>query len=58
VTKVPQVPADILMPEQTWSDKQAFAAAARKLAGLFVENFKKFESGVTPEVKMAGPKAD
>ena len=58
VTRVPQVPADILIPEQTWSDKQAFAAAARKLAGLFVANFKKFESGVTPEVKAAGPKAD
>ena len=58
VTRVPQVPADILIPEQTWSDRRAFAAAARKLAGLFVENFKKFESGVTPEVKAAGPKAD
>jgi phosphoenolpyruvate carboxykinase (ATP) len=55
---VPQVPTDILIPEQTWSDKRAFADAARKLAGLFVENFKKFESGVTPEVKVAGPKAD
>jgi len=58
VTRVPQVPADILIPEQTWSEKQAFAVAARKLAGLFVENFKKFESGVTPEVKAAGPKTN
>jgi phosphoenolpyruvate carboxykinase (ATP) len=57
VTRVAQVPAHILIPQQTWSDKQAFAAAARKLAGLFVENFKKFESGVTPDVKAAGPKA-
>ena len=36
-------------------DKKGFAAAARKLAGLFIENFKKFESGATPEVKAAGP---
>ena len=58
VTHVPQVPADILIPEQTWSDKQAFAAAARKLAGLFIDNFKKFESEVAPEVKAAGPKTN
>lgn len=47
----------MLIPEQTWADKEAFAATARKLAGLFVANFKKFESGATPEVKAAGPKA-
>lgn len=56
VTQVPLVPADILIPEHTWADNEAFAATARKLAGLFVDNFKKFESGVTPEVKAAGPK--
>ena len=58
VTQVPQVPADILIPEQTWSDKRAFAACARKLAGLFIENFKKFESEVAPDVKGAGPKTN
>ncbi len=55
VTEVPQVPAEILIPEHTWADKAAFAAAARKLAGLFNANFKKFESGTTPQVKGAGP---
>ena len=57
VTQVPNVPAEILIPEQTWADKKAFAATAAKLAGLFIENFKKFESGATPEIKAAGPKA-
>ena len=57
VTEVPHVPAEMLIPEQTWADKEAFGATARKLAGLFVANFKKFESGATPEVKAAGPKA-
>jgi phosphoenolpyruvate carboxykinase (ATP) len=56
VTQVPNVPAEILVPEQTWADKKAFAATAAKLAGLFIENFKKFESGATAEVKSAGPK--
>jgi phosphoenolpyruvate carboxykinase (ATP) len=55
VTEAPHVPDDILVPQRAWIDKQAFASTARKLARLFVENFKKFESGVTPEVKAAGP---
>jgi phosphoenolpyruvate carboxykinase (ATP) len=56
VTQVPNVPAEILIPEHTWADKDAFAATAAKLARLFTENFKKFESGATAEVKAAGPK--
>jgi phosphoenolpyruvate carboxykinase (ATP) len=55
VTQVPQVPAEILVPEHTWADKQAFAAAARKLGGLFIQNFRQFESGAAPEVRAAGP---
>ena len=30
---------------------------ARKLAQMFVDNFKNFEAGVTPDVKAAGPRA-
>jgi len=55
VTEVPHVPAEILVPELAWGNNKAFASTARKLARLFVENFKKFEAGVTPEVKAAGP---
>ena len=55
MTRVPHVPAEILIPEHTWADKEAFASTAQKLAGLFVANFKKFESGVPPQVKAAGP---
>jgi phosphoenolpyruvate carboxykinase (ATP) len=55
VTEVPHVPADLLVPERAWVDKEAFATTARKLARLFIDNFKKFESGVAPEVKAAGP---
>ena len=55
VTRVPHVPTEILIPEHTWADKETFATTAQKLAGLFITNFKKFESGVTPQVKAAGP---
>jgi phosphoenolpyruvate carboxykinase (ATP) len=56
VTEVPHVPADMLIPEKVWADKEAFAATAKKLAGLFIANFKKFEDGAASEVKAAGPK--
>ena len=57
VTEVPGVPAEILIPERTWADKSEFACASRKLAGLFIANFKKYESGSAPGVKAAGPEA-
>ncbi|MEO6741590.1 MAG: phosphoenolpyruvate carboxykinase (ATP) [Chthoniobacteraceae bacterium] len=56
VTAAPHVPAEILIPEHTWTDTESFRATAKKLAKLFVENFKKFEAGASPEVKAAGPK--
>jgi len=57
LTECPGVPADILNPKSTWSDKAAFDRTATKLAGLFRNNFIKYESGVSAEVKAAGPTA-
>jgi phosphoenolpyruvate carboxykinase (ATP) len=55
VTRCPNVPNEILGPRNGWSDKAAYEATARKLAGLFMRNFAQYETGVSPEVKSAGP---
>jgi phosphoenolpyruvate carboxykinase (ATP) len=53
----PDVPTDVLDPRSTWSDKAAYDAQAKKLAAMFVENFKAFESDVDAAVVEAGPRA-
>ncbi|MEQ8769329.1 MAG: phosphoenolpyruvate carboxykinase (ATP) [Phycisphaerales bacterium] len=56
VSKIEGVPDEMLIPRNSWADKNAFDRTAGKLAGLFVENFKKFEDGVDQPVRDAGPK--
>ncbi|HWH49936.1 MAG TPA: phosphoenolpyruvate carboxykinase (ATP) [Gemmatimonadaceae bacterium] len=51
------VPNEVLEPRNTWSDGAAYDAQAHKLAGMFRENFAKFEKFVTPGVAGSGPKA-
>jgi len=50
-------PREFLNPKDTWEDKAAYAVAARKLALMFVENFKKFRDA-PPQVVEAGPHPD
>ena len=49
----PEVPADVLMARNTWSDKTAYDNTARDLTKRFETNFKKYEDYVGPEVKKA-----
>jgi phosphoenolpyruvate carboxykinase (ATP) len=55
VTQCSGVPSEVLVPRNTWADQAAFDATARKLAQLFRDNFRQYESGVRPEVREAGP---
>jgi phosphoenolpyruvate carboxykinase (ATP) len=53
----PNVPEEVLNPKNTWADKAAYDAQAKKLAAMFNENFKQFEDQVSEEVLNTAPKA-
>jgi phosphoenolpyruvate carboxykinase (ATP) len=52
---VPGVDTKILDPRETWADKAAYDGMARKLVGMFRDNFKKFEKHVGDDVLSAAP---
>ncbi|GBF06549.1 phosphoenolpyruvate carboxykinase [Deinococcus aerius] len=54
-TEVPGVPAGVLNPRDAWADQEAYDRTARKLAGMFRENFKRFEDGVDPAITASMP---
>ena len=56
-TACPDVPSEVFKPRLTWKDQAAYDEQARRLARMFVENFKAFESDAASDVKAAGPKA-
>lgn len=55
-TSCPDVPAEILDPKNTWTDKSAYDAKANKLASSFVKNFEQFSSFANEEIMAAAPK--
>jgi phosphoenolpyruvate carboxykinase (ATP) len=50
----PNVPTEILNPENTWENKDEYKKFALELAKKFNENFKKFND-VSEDIKNAGP---
>jgi phosphoenolpyruvate carboxykinase (ATP) len=56
VTQCAGVPTEVLLPRESWTDKSAYDATARKLATLFIQNFEHYESLSSAEVKRAGPR--
>jgi phosphoenolpyruvate carboxykinase (ATP) len=46
----------IMVPKKSWSDKDAYDEQAKKLGGLFNNNFKKYKDESSEEILNAGPK--
>ncbi|MGN6548807.1 MAG: phosphoenolpyruvate carboxykinase [Pararhizobium sp.] len=52
---VPGVDPALLDPRATWSDGAAYDKAAKRLVGMFVDNFARYEAHVPDEVAEAAP---
>ncbi|MEG0513288.1 MAG: phosphoenolpyruvate carboxykinase (ATP) [Clostridia bacterium] len=55
-TTCPNVPSEVLSPKKVWSDAAAYEETAKKLAGLFQNNFKKYDN-MDAKIAQAGPNA-
>jgi phosphoenolpyruvate carboxykinase (ATP) len=54
----PGVPSELLVPKNTWDDKQKYDEVKEKLIHLFQNNFKEFEPNVNIDIVAAGPKVN
>ena len=55
-TTCPNVPDEVLQPENTWKDKDTYRQKAQLLAEKFVKNSEKFAADTPEAVSNAGPK--
>jgi phosphoenolpyruvate carboxykinase (ATP) len=56
-TACPGVPAEILLPQNTWADRGGYDRAARDLAASFRDNFQKYADPASSALRSAGPLA-
>ena len=52
----PNVPDEVLIPKNTWTDKDAYDQTISKLVDLFRSNFSKIEVNLNQEILLGGPK--
>ncbi len=52
----PNVPAEVLSPKNTWTDKEAYDRKANELASSFNRNFEKFQEYANEEILAGAPK--
>ena len=55
---LPGVDSQLLNPRSTWTNPSEYDAMEQKLAGMFVENFKKYEGKGSVDYTQFGPKSD
>ncbi len=55
-TTCPDVPREVLQPENTWKDKDAFRQKAQELAEKFTQNAEQFADDTPEAVRHSGPK--
>ena len=46
----PGVAQEVLNPRNAWADKGAYDVTAKKLVGMFRNNFQQFKANVAPEI--------
>ena len=52
----PGVPSEVLQPIQTWDDSDKYNQTADNLAKMFIENFARYQGGVSDAVNLATPR--
>ncbi|QIB34346.1 phosphoenolpyruvate carboxykinase (ATP) [Ancylobacter pratisalsi] len=55
-TEVEGVDPRLLDPSRTWASRMDYAMTARRLVGMFTDNFTRFETAVDDEVRHAQPR--
>ena len=55
-TSRPGVPSDVLQPIKTWNNSDDYHTSANNLASMFIENFKRYQQGVSEAVNASSPK--
>ena len=54
----PNIPAEILEPQNAWKDKNAFKQTAQNLASQFVKNFEQYANAANEEILAAAPRVE
>lgn len=54
-TSCPNVPNEVLVPQQTWPNEKEFHKTAKKLVHLFQDNFEDYSDYASDEIIKAGP---
>eukprot|EP00922_Rhytidocystis_sp_ex-Travisia-forbesii_P034963 GHVS01051931.1.p1 GENE.GHVS01051931.1~~GHVS01051931.1.p1 ORF type:complete len:622 (-),score=104.22 GHVS01051931.1:391-2166(-) len=49
------IPSEVLMPQKSWKDANEYTTCLKKLAHLFLENFKVYTDKASEDVLSAGP---